>query len=154
MYLAGGSVFTLEEAQEEGKLLHVIAVPDTEGKDTTFTLYEDDGVSNDYQKGDYRKTKLTVTPGEVVTVKAETTGSYASDYTGVLLDVVAPDRAPYSAAVNGKILQHFLYRADFDDSLSGWYYDMERRSALVKFDNPEGDYQVDLSFTPNDLLGM
>lgn len=154
MYLAGGSVFTLEEAQEEGKLLHIIAVPDGKGKETTFTLYEDDGVSNDYQKGDYRKTKLTVTSSEVVTVKAETTGSYASDYTGVLLDVVAPDRAPYSAAVNGKIPQHFLYRADFDDSLSGWYYDMERRSALVKFDNPEGDYQVDLSFTPNDLLGM
>ncbi len=147
MYLAGGSVFAMEKDTQ----LHLIVAPD---HDTTFALYEDDGTSNDYQKGDYRKTTFQVTSGDAVTVNASVEGNYESTYTEVLFDVIAPNRAPLAVTMDTTELTHYLYRPDFDEAESGWYYDMERRSALLKVRAPERDYTVTISFTPNDLLGM
>ena len=48
--------------------IDLLVVPS--GKETSFTLYEDDGISFDYEKGAYRETDISaVAKGESVTVR-------------------------------------------------------------------------------------
>ena len=52
--------------------------PGNDGDVNTFTLYEDDGVSRDYEKGEYAKTTLTyIQKGKKISVIVDPTqGSY------------------------------------------------------------------------------
>jgi len=52
------TMFTCERGN---KLEKGVTVTTLDGDVNTFTLYEDDGVSRDYEKGEYAKTTLTYT---------------------------------------------------------------------------------------------
>lgn len=136
---------------QQTESLEILLAPDI---DSTFTLYEDDGTTNDYRKGQYLKTKISVHAGEKTRIDFEQEGDYPSAVKDILLDVIHPQKAPFYVEVDGKLLTHFLHRKKFEQASSGWYYSQTKKSVLIKYPNPDKNYEVLISFEQFDLIGM
>jgi hypothetical protein len=68
--------------------------------------------------------------------------------------VMMVERCPYRVALDGRKLEHFLSRTEFEKASEGWYYSSSKRSALIKYDNPKKDAELLVSFEDLDLIGM
>ncbi len=123
-------------------------------RDSRFCLYEDDGVSMDYQKGMYRKTFITMTVGERVCLDMKHEGSYETAVEDMYIDMIHREKGPYWVTVDGKEIPHFLHRRKFEDAEQGWYYSQRLKSVQIKYKNPRKDYRVVVSFEQFDLIGM
>lgn len=131
--------------------LHLILAP---GVDSSFTMYDDDGVSNDFENGVYRRTEITMTGKHVVEIAFRAEGSYQDYVKTVKLEVIRKDRSPFWITVGGKQIRHILDREDFAAAQEGWYYSETNRAVEVKYDNPHKDTVVKISFEDFNLLGM
>ena len=123
-------------------------------KDSSFTLYEDDGVTMNYENGDYLKTTITMTVGERTYLDFVSEGSYKTQVEDLYIDMIHRDKAPYWVTVDGKQIPHFLHRRKFEEAECGWYYSQRLKSVQIKYPNPKKDYQVLVSFEQFDLIGM
>ena len=123
-------------------------------KDGQFTLYEDDGVTMNYENGDYLKTTITMTAGEKTYLDFTSKGSYETKVENMYIDMIHRDKAPYWVTVDGKQIPHFLHRRKFEDAECGWYYSQRLKSVQIKYPNPKKDYQVLVSFEQFDMIGM
>ena len=131
--------------------LHLTLVP---GADSTYTLYDDDGVTNDFKDGVCRKTRITMTGSSVVKVAFAAEGSYTDFVEDVTVEMVRKDRSPFWVALDGRKLEHYLNRRKFDAAAEGWYYSQTKRAVLVKYANPRKDATLTISFEDFDLIGM
>ena len=131
--------------------LHLTVVP---GADSSYTLYDDDGVTNDFKAGVCRKTEITVSGASVVQVKFAAEGSYTDFVEDVTVEMVRKDRSPFWVALDGRKLEHYLNRRKFDAAAEGWYYSQTKRAVLVKYANPRKDAVLTISFEDFDLIGM
>ena len=131
--------------------LHLTLVP---GADSTYTLYDDDGVTNDFKNGVCRKTRITMTGSSVVKVAFAAEGSYTDFVEDVTVEMVRKDRSPFWVALDGRKLEHYLNRRKFDAAAEGWYYSQTKRAVLVKYANPRKDATLTVSFEDFDLIGM
>lgn len=131
--------------------IQILCVPD---KDNTFTLYEDDGVTLDYQKGEYLKTEISMIVGEKTMLSFRHTGSYNTTVEGMYLDVIHREKAPYWVSIDGEVVPHFLHRRKFEEAEFGWYYSQSLKSVQIKYKNPKKDYDVVISFEQFDMIGM
>ena len=131
--------------------LHLTLVP---GADSTYTLYDDDGVTNDFKDGVCRKTRITMTGSSVVKVAFAAEGSYTDFVEDVTVEMVRKDRSPFWVALDGRKLEHYLNRRKFDAAAEGWYYSQTKRAVLVKYANPRRDAVLTISFEDFDLIGM
>ena len=131
--------------------LRLILAP---GKESSYTLYDDDGVSNDFRKGVYRKTEISMTGESVVKVAFKGEGSYTDFVETVTVEMIRKDRSPFWAALGDRKLEHYLNRRKFDAAGEGWYYSQSRRAVLVKYKNPKQDTTLTVSFEDFDLIGM
>jgi alpha-glucosidase len=131
--------------------LDLLLAPDTDG---SFILYEDDGISNDYLKGDYLKTEIQMKAGEQTLVRFTHTGSYATAVERIHLDVIHREKAPFYVQIDGENLPHFLHRARYEEAERGWYYSQTLKSVQIKYPNPRKDHTVLISFEVFDLIGM
>lgn len=131
--------------------IHLICAPDRDG---SFVLYEDDGLTTEYRKGDFRKSLITVHAGERTLFEFQRSGAYHTDIDRVLLDVIHREKAPYHVLLSGTELPHFLYQKRFEEADEGWYYNLELKSVQIKYRNPKADYRVIVSFEEFDMLGM
>ena len=131
--------------------LTILCAPD---KDGSFILYEDDGVSMDYEKGLYLKTVITMTAGERTVIGFKQEGSFETSVETIALEKIHREKAPYWVSVNGEILPHFLHRRKFEEAGCGWYYSQTLKSVQIKYNNPKKDHQVLVSFEQFDLIGM
>ena len=138
-------------AAEKVSALELLLVPDT---DASFTLYEDDGVSNDYRNGCFCRTRIDVKAGEQTAIRFTRSGSYPTDAETVLLDVVHREKAPFTVMLGDRELPHYLYRKKFEEAGEGWYYSQTKKSVLIRYRNPKTDYTVTVSFAQFDLIGM
>ena len=123
-------------------------------RDSRFCLYEDDGVSMDYQRGLYRKTFITMTVGERVCLDMKQEGSYETAVEDLYIDMIHREKGPYWVTVDGKEVPHFLHRRKFEEAECGWYYSQRLKSVQIKYKNPGRDHQVIVSFEQFDLIGM
>ena len=123
-------------------------------KDGQFTLYEDDGVTMNYENGDYLKTTITMTSGEKTYLDFTNEGSYETKVENMYIDMIHRDKAPYWVTIDGKQIPHFLHRRKFEDAECGWYYSQRLKSVQIKYPNPKKDYQVLVSFEQFDMIGM
>ncbi len=137
--------------QDAVKDLKIICVPD---KDNSFLLYEDDGCSMAYKEGCYCKTKIHMKAGEQTSISFQKEGSFKSSIETMYLDAVHRQKAPYWVNVAGKKIPQFLHRDAFEEAKEGWYYSQTLKSVQIKYPNPEGDYEVIISFETFDLIGM
>ncbi len=123
-------------------------------RDNTFTLYEDDGVTMGYEKGDYLKTQITMTVGERTYLDFKHEGSYKTAVDSMYIDMIHRDKSPYWVTVEDQQIPHFLHRRKFEEAECGWYYSQRLKSVQIKYKNPGRDYRVLVSFEQFDLIGM
>ena len=131
--------------------LHILMAP---GVDRCYTLYDDDGVSNDYLKGVYRKTAIRMSGSSVVKVDFAAEGSYTDFVKTVTVEMIRKDRSPFWVTLGGEKLEHYLNRRKFEAAESGWYYSQSKRAVLIKYPNPKQDVTLTVSFEDFDLIGM
>ena len=124
------------------------------GKDASFILYEDDGVSMDYENGQYLKTFITMKAGEKTTLDFRNEGSFSTTAETMFIDMIHREKAPFWVTVDGQPVPHFLHRRKFEEAEYGWYYSQRLKSVQLKYPNPKKDYQVVVSFEQFDLIGM
>ncbi len=157
MFLREGAIVPMADNQlmsmerDHTTDLHLIMVP---GEDRTYVLYDDDGVTNDFQKGVYRKTNITMEGTQVVKVHFNAEGTYTDHVEKVVVEMIRKDRSPFWVALGGRKLEHFLNRKKFDAAEEGWYYSQTKRAVLVKYANPKEDVTLTVSFEDFDLIGM
>ena len=131
--------------------LDLLLVPDTDG---CFTLYEDDGVSNDYLRGGYRKTRIDMEAGEQTRIRFTHTGAYPTAVEKIRLDVVHREKSPFYVQLDGETLPHFLHRGKYEKAEKGWYYSQTLKSVQIRYPNPKADHTVTISFAVFDMIGM
>ena len=131
--------------------LKILFAPDIS---STFTMYEDDGTSNDYKNGIYLKTEITVEAGEKTKIHFRHEGSYESKVKKMELDVIHKEKSPYYILLDEKELPHFLHRRKYEEASEGWYYSQTLKSVQIKYQNPKKDHEVTISFEQFDLIGM
>ena len=159
MFLRGGHIVVMADEHErirnlqrdQVKNLVIFAAPD---KDGSFTLYEDDGVSNDYLKGQYRTTEITMTAGALTRFNFHYEGEFKSPIEQVALRVIRHDKCPFYVMLQGEKLPHLLHRPAFEAAERGWYYSQSKKCVEIKYPYPHEDYEVVISFEPFDMIGM
>ena len=119
-----------------------------------FVLYDDDGRTNDFEKGIFRKTTVSVSGTDVVKVDFTAEGDYRDTVKSVTVEIIRKDRSPFWAALGGQRLEHYLNHRKFEAADSGWYYSQTKKAVLVKYANPKKDAQLVVSFEDFDLIGM
>ncbi len=133
------------------KDLHIICVAD---KNNTFELYEDDGVTNDYKNGVYKKTLIQMQIEPNITIRFSSEGAYETPIEQVTLDVVYQKNSPLAVLLDNQPLPHFLYNKKFEAADYGWYYNLTTKSVEIKYPNPKTDYQITILTNALDLIGM
>ena len=157
MFLREGAIIPMADNQLMSmerdcvKNLHLVMVP---GEDRVYTCYEDDGVTNDFKQGVYRRTKIAMTGKSVVKVAFTSEGSYRDSVETVMVEMVRKDRSPFWVALGDEKLPHFLNRKKFDAAQEGWYYSQSKRAVEIKYANPKKDTTLTVSFEDFDLIGM
>ena len=157
MFLREGAVVAMADNElhtmegDQVKKLHLVVAP----KDGVMsTLYDDDGISNDYKQGVYCKTTITMAAGERVTLHFAQKGSYPDPVETIRIEMIAKEKSPYWVMIADKKLPHYLNRAKFKTAPEGWYYSQSRRVVEIKYANPGPDYTLVVSFEQFDLIGM
>ena len=138
-------------AKEPVRHLKLLLAPDVDGE---FTMYEDDGISNNYLDGVYRKTRIEMKAGIRTAITFTCEGAYESPVEDVQLDVICRERAPFYVLLDGREMKHFLHRRRFEEAETGWYYSQTLRSVLIKYPWPGMDHAVTVGFERFDLIGM
>ncbi len=147
--LAGNKISSLH--RDAVTDLHLLVAPD---RDSTFTLYEDDGSTMEYKTGACRHTRISVKTGECVQIQFMAEGNYPSQLQRMFLEVLYPEKAPFWVCIADRKLEHFLHRSKFEQAEEGWYYSQTKRTVLIKYPCQQRDYTVQISFEPFDLIGM
>ena len=157
MFLREGAIVPMADnqlmsmANDHMTDLHLTIIP---GAERTYTLYDDDGVTNDFKDGVCRKTKIRVSGTDVVKVDFAAEGSYTDFVERVMVEMVRKDRSPFWITLDGRKLEHFLNRRKFEAAAEGWYYSQTKKAVLVKYANPRKDVTLTVSFEDFDLIGM
>ena len=157
MFLREGAIIPKAENQlmcmEKDKVTDLLltVVP---GEDREFTLYDDDGVSMNYEDGGYLETKISMSGNSVVNLSFKREGDYEDSIKRVKVEIVKKERSPFWVTLSGRPLKHYLNRRKFDEAAEGWYYSQTKRSVEVKYENPSEDYELKVSFEDFDLIGM
>ncbi|MGO0575520.1 TIM-barrel domain-containing protein [Ornithinimicrobium panacihumi] len=131
--------------------LRIVCAPQRDGE---FVLYEDDGHSRAFERGEWLQTRITMRAGRRVEIGFTRTGSYTSSVEHLTLDLVCPEGAASWVTVEGETIPRMLDREVFDRADLGWYYSATLRSLLLSYPNPHRDHLVTVSFEALDLIGM
>ncbi|WP_159886815.1 glycoside hydrolase family 31 protein [Paenibacillus puerhi] len=131
--------------------LHVLIEP---SQHSSFVLYEDDGVTNNYKNGDYRKTKIEVESAGQTSISFTTEGTYSSSVKRVVIDLIAREIAPVRVTLQDRKLPMFLGPGEWESSDEGWYYDLELKAAKIKYIPLDTDYELTVNFDVKDLISI
>lgn len=157
LFVRSGAIIPMAEDRldnlktQQAEHLRILCAADRDGR---FELYEDDGISMDYEKGGFLKTSITMTAGERTVLDFHQEGHYETAVKTLYLDMIHREKAPYWVKADGETIPHFLHRRKFEDADYGWYYSQRLKSVQIKYPNPKKDYQVIVSFEQFDLIGM
>lgn len=157
MFLRSGSIVPVadnaQNSLHEDQLtdLRILAVPDCSN---TFTLYEDDGHTLNYQQGEYLKTHINMKAGAVTVFEFTREGSYVSPVKRVTVEAVHKGKCPFYVELAGRRLAHFTCRTDFEAAQEGWYYSQSKQATEIKYARPEGNYSLTVSYEKFDMIGM
>lgn len=157
MFLRGNGIFTTTGdvkhiLRDTMKHLDVLVGGEA---DSEFTLYDDDGHTEDFQKGIFAKTEIKVKAGDRTKISFKKEGEYPSTLETMMIKLVSKEKGAYWATLDGEEIPRFIIRDAFDEAESGWYYNMSDRTIWVKFPVPKkDDFEVVISKEKFDLIGM
>ncbi len=124
-------------------------------EDVEFTLYDDDGHTEDFKKGIFSKTHIKVKSGDRKIVTFEREGSYTDTLEKVSMKVVSKDKGAFWVSVDGEKIPQFMVSDNYENAEKGWYYNLSDRTIWVKFNKPKKDkFDVIVSTEKFDLIGM
>ena len=123
-------------------------------KNSSFTMFEDDGNTYKYLDGEYLKTEIEVKSGDKTLVNFNKKGSFKSTAKNILVQIIRKDKGPFWVTINDKEIKHFIQRDKWEASEEGWYYSATLGTAMVKYKNIDTSYNVVVSFEKFDLIGM
>ncbi|HYH48175.1 MAG TPA: TIM-barrel domain-containing protein [Acidimicrobiia bacterium] len=132
LFVKGGSIIpmwpegTLSWRTRDRGRLDLDVYPDRPG---SFTVYEDDGVSRGYARGEYAEQTFTVTPGPAgVTVGiGPSVGSYAGKVDRRRYRLTVHDGGTTTVVVaGGEVLPRYDDQAAYAAAATGWYRDPAR----------------------------
>ncbi|MEC0209017.1 glycoside hydrolase family 31 protein [Paenibacillus ehimensis] len=156
MFIRGGAVIPLAPHlqnihNDRIEELHLLIEP---SEKASFVLYEDDGVTNNYKNGDYLKTTINVETDGNTVISFKKDGAYASTVKRIVIDLVCNQIAPVRVMLQGRKLPMFLDPAEWKAKEEGWYYDLELKTAKIKYDNSQADYEIAVNFDIKDLISI
>jgi len=157
LFIKGGGIvpFALNPINNLSKCyetkLKLLCADDVNG---SFELYEDDGYSNEYLKGEYLKTKIDMTVGLHTKLAFEFEGKYKTNIEDMYIDLIHRANAPFSVKIGNREVPRLLHRAKFEAAKEGWYYSMSLRSVQIKYKNINENYVLDVSYEEFDMIGM
>lgn len=122
--------------------------------DSSFVLYEDDGISEAYLQGAYLKTNISVKNTARCEIHFRKDGSFPSTVENMLIKVIHKQKGAYWVTVGGRKIKQFLHADRLAAAQEGWYYNPSQGIVYVKYPNITGDYEVVVSFEKFDLIGM
>lgn len=123
-------------------------------QDSSFVLYEDDGISNRYQTGEYWKTLISVKRDDAVRVTFAKEGAYPKEPRELEIHLICKDVAPVQVRLQDRRLPMFLDKKQWEASEEGWYYDIEHKTAKIKYTNIQDDYELRINFDVKDLISI
>lgn len=157
MLLRGSAVFVTSEDIKHilrDTLRHLDILISAEA-DSDFVLYDDDGHTEDFEKGVYSRTEISVKSGIKTSIGFKTSGSYNPTVERIMLRLVSKEKGAFWVTVDGKKIQQHIIRDEFDSSEEGWYYNMSDRTIMVKYPVVrKSEYEVIISREKFDLIGM
>ncbi len=157
MFVREGAIIPMADNQlmsmerDHMTALHLVMAP---GVDSSYLLYDDDGVTNDFKKGISRKTTISMSGKSVVKVDFTAEGEYTDFVETVMVEMIRKDRSPFWVTLGEEKLEHYLNRRKFEAADKGWYYSQTKKAVLVKYPNPKKDVTLTVSFEDFDLIGM
>ena len=123
--------------------------------DNSFVFYDDDGHTQDFRKGVFAKTTISVKAGDRKTISFHKEGSYAGTVERLTLKVVSKEKGAFWVSVDGRQIPRFLVRDNWEEAESGWYYNLSDRTIWVKCPKPQkNDFDMVVSTEKFDLIGM
>jgi len=118
--------------------------------DSSFTLYEDDGNTRQYQKGAFSQQVLRMheANGSVAVDIAPVEGAYAAQEArrSYALRMLSRQR-PSAVDASGRALSAFADRAAYEAAAEGWYYDQQDRSGTLHVKTAKQDIRQPLRIT-------
>ena len=157
LFVRGGAVIPMAENQMKNLAAETatgITILCSADRDCEFTLYEDDGISRDYERGQYLKTRIALTGGVQTTLSFRQEGLYQTAVETMSIDFIHREKAPFWITLAGTQLPHYLHRRKYEEAESGWYYSQTKKSVQIKYRNPKEDYDLVISFEAFDMIGM
>ena len=123
--------------------------------DNSFVFYDDDGHTQDFQKGVFAKTTISVKAGDRKTISFHKEGSYAGTVERLTLKVISKEKGAFWVSVDGQRIPRFLVRDNWEEADAGWYYNLSDRTVWVKCAKPQkDDFDIVVSTEKFDLIGM
>ena len=124
-------------------------------EDTSVVFYDDDGHTEDFKRGVYAKTTISVKSGDRKVISFHKEGSYAGTVEKLTLKVVSKEKGAFWVSVDGEQIPRFLVQDNWEEAESGWYYNMSDRTIWVKCPKPKkDDFDIVVSTEKFDLIGM
>lgn len=156
MFIRSGGIIPMAPGlmnihQDRVEHLHLLVEPSEEA---SFVWYDDDGSSNRYKQGDYAKTTIRIKKDKDTRISFMHEGDYRTTVQTMVVEVLCREVAPVQINLKGMKLPMFLRREQWEASAEGWFYDMEQKAAIMKYDNPHEDYDIRMNFDVKDLISI
>lgn len=124
-------------------------------KNNNFVFYDDDGHTQDFKKGVYAKTTITVKSGDRKTISFHKEGSYEDTIERLTLKVVSKEKGAFWVSVDGRRITRYLVADNWEEADEGWYYNLSDRTVWIKCAKPKkDDFEIVVSTEKFDLIGM
>ena len=157
MFLRGSAVFLTSGDVKRilADTMHQLDLTIAAEGDSSFLFYDDDGHTKDFERGVCSKTAITVKSGDRTTVSFHREGSYPDTVERLTMTVVSKAKGAFWVSVDGRQIPRYLVRDNWEESESGWYYNLSDRTILIKCPKPaKDDFDIVVSTEKFDLIGM
>lgn len=157
MFLRGSAIFITSEDVKHilsDSMKQLDLTIGAEG-DSSFVFYDDDGHTQDFKKGVYARTTISVKAGDRKVIRFHKEGSYPGTVEKLTLKVISKEKGAFWVTVDGRPIPRYLVRDNWEESGEGWYYNLSDRTIWVKCGKPEkDDFAIVVSTEKFDLIGM
>jgi len=134
VFAKAGAIIPMQPEMKytDEKLVSELTLDIFPGANSTFDLYEDDGLSLDYKQGKFSLTKITTNglSGAFKVNISKATGAYQPANRTYLAKVRWADKAPLKVTENGKVVKAAVAANAL--TKAGWYFDEKGKVLYIK----------------------
>jgi len=157
MFLRGSAVYLTSEDVKHilSDTMRQLDLTIAAEEDTSFVFYDDDGHTEDFERGIYSRTEIKVKAGDRKVISFHKEGSYADTVEKLTLKVISKAKGAFWVTVDGQPITRYIVRDNWEEAESGWYYNLSDRTIWVKCPKPQkDDFEIVVSTEKFDLIGM